>query len=69
LETLSITNSTGSRVAIDTLAWLIEEAFEGDPSHSLIANLRELRDEDWTTVPLGGGRSIANILEHVGWAK
>lgn len=39
------------RTAIETLAWLIEDAFEGDPDHSLIANLRELRDVDWTALP------------------
>jgi len=39
------------RAAIDTLAWLIEDAFQGDPSHSLLANLRDLRDEDWTALP------------------
>ena len=58
-----------SHIVIDTLAWLIEDAFEGDPSHSLLANLHDLREEDWTTLPPGGGRSIADILEHVGWAK
>jgi hypothetical protein len=58
-----------SRTAIDTLAWLIEEAFEGDPSHSLLANLRDLREEDWTATPSGSTRSIADILEHVGWSK
>jgi len=42
------------RAAIDTLAWLIEDAFQGDPSHSLLANLRDLRDEDWTALPPGG---------------
>ena len=55
--------------ALGTLAWLIEEAFEGDPSHSLLANLRDLRDEDWTALPAGANRSIADILEHVGWCK
>ena len=58
-----------SRSAIDTLAWLIEEAFYGDPSHSLLANLQDLREEDWTAMPGGSGRSIADILEHVGWSK
>lgn len=58
-----------SRTAIDTLAWLIEDAFEGDPAQSLLANLRGLRDEDWTALPPGGGRSIADILEHVAWCK
>jgi uncharacterized damage-inducible protein DinB len=62
-------NTSLSRTAIDTLAWLAEEAFDGDPSHSLLANLRDLREEDWTAMPRETGRSIADILEHVGWSK
>lgn len=62
-------NNPRSRVAIDTLAWLIEEAFDGDPLHSLLANLHDLSEEDWTALPDGSGRSIADILEHVGWSK
>lgn len=63
---MSISNS---HVAIDTLVWLIEDAFDGDPSHSLLANLQDLRDADWTATPAGSGRSIADILEHIGWSK
>jgi uncharacterized damage-inducible protein DinB len=62
-------SAKNSHVAIDTLSWLIEEAFDGDPSHSLLANLQDLREEDWTAAPGGSGRSIADILEHVGWSK
>jgi uncharacterized damage-inducible protein DinB len=62
-------SASNSHTAIDTLAWLIEEAFEGDPSHSLLANLKDLREEDWTATPGGTGRSIADILEHVGWSQ
>lgn len=58
-----------SRVAVDTLAWLIEDAFEGDPGQSLLANISNLHEEDWTALPSGAGRSIADVLEHVGWAK
>src|ERR671934_2792970 len=58
-----------SRAAVDTLAWLIEDAFEGDPDHSLLANIRDLADEDWIALPPGGGRSVADILEHVAWSK
>jgi len=58
-----------SRTALDTLIWLAEEAFEGDPDHSLMANLRDVRHEDWTALPFGASRSIADILEHVGWSK
>ena len=58
-----------SRTAIETLAWLIEDAFEGDSDQSLLGNLRNLREEDWTALPAGANRSIGEILEHVGWAK
>ncbi len=58
-----------SHTAITTLVWLIEMAFDGDPVLSLLANLRDLREEDWTQVPIGANRSIAEILEHVGWSK
>jgi uncharacterized damage-inducible protein DinB len=64
-----IASLTGSRTAINTLTWLIEAAFQGDPSHSLLANLQDTADEDWTALPQGGGRSIDDILEHVAWAK
>src|SRR5262245_46143370 len=64
-----MTRPTNTHTAIDTLAWLLEDAFEGDPEHSLLANLRDLRDQDWTALLPGGGRSIADILEHVAWCK
>ena len=60
---------THSRIAIETLAQLAEDAFDGDPDHSLLANLRDVREEDWTALPLGAGRAIADVLEHVGWSK
>lgn len=62
-------NTSRSRTGIDNLVWLLEEAFEGDPSHSLLANLKDLREEDWTATPSGSNRSIADILEHVSWSK
>src|SRR5262249_11988143 len=64
-----VAGSDSSRVAIDTLAWLIDDAFAGDPSHSLLANLRDLPEEDWSALPPGGGRSIADMLEHIAWSK
>jgi len=60
---------TKQHLAIDTLCWLIKDAFAGDLAHSLLSNLKDLRAEDWTALPPGGGRSIADILEHVGWCK
>ncbi len=62
-------NTSSTRIAIESLVWLIEEAFGRDPSHSLLANIKDLRAEDWTATPLGSHRSIADILEHVGWSK
>ena len=58
-----------SRTAIETLVWLIEDAFQGDPDQSLMSNLRDLREEEWTALPPGANRSVAEILEHVGWSK
>ena len=58
-----------SRTSLDTLTWLIEEAFEGDPDHSLLANIRDLHEQGWTALPAGANRSIADVLEHVGWSK
>ena len=58
-----------SRTAIETLIWLIEDAFQGDPDNSLLSNLRDLQEKDWTALPSGSNRSIADILEHVGWSK
>ena len=58
-----------SRTAIDMLAWMTQDAFEGDPNQSLIANLRDISDKDWNALLPEAGRSIADILEHVGWAK
>lgn len=55
--------------SLSALITLTEDAFERHPVLSIIANLRDLREEDWTAVPPGGGRSIADILEHVGWSK
>jgi uncharacterized damage-inducible protein DinB len=57
------------RIALDTLIWLTEDAFSGDPDHSLLANLRNIHDHEWTRHPPGGTRSIADVLEHVGWSK
>lgn len=60
---------TNSRTEIDTLARLVHDAFEGDPQHSLLANLRDVREQDWTAVPEDGGRSIADIVEHAAWSN
>lgn len=58
-----------SRTALETLIWLIEDAFDGDPDHSLLANLQSLKEAEWTRLPPNGSRSVADVLEHVGWSK
>lgn len=58
-----------SRTTIETLAWLTEVAFERDSAHSILANLHDLSEADWMALPPGASRSIAEILEHVGWSK
>jgi uncharacterized damage-inducible protein DinB len=65
----NVASFTHTRIAIDTLAWLIHDAFEGDPSHSLMANVQGLSEQDWTALPPSAGRSIADIFEHVAWSK
>ncbi len=62
-------NNSPNRKVLDTLCWLIEDAFVGDAGGSIMSNLVNLREEDWTALPPGGERSIADMLEHVGWCK
>jgi len=58
-----------THTSIDLLVWLIEGAFQRDPRHSLRVNLASVSDEEWTALPPGGGRCIAEIVEHVAWCK
>lgn len=58
-----------TRTGIDTLCGLIEDAFKGGDAHSLLSILHDIRDEDRIATPPGGRRSIADILEHLGWCK
>jgi uncharacterized damage-inducible protein DinB len=58
-----------SRVAVDTLLYLVSEAFEGNGWHALLPNIRSVPDEAWLWVPPGGGRSARDIVDHVGGAK
>ncbi len=62
-------NDISDRKEIDTLCWLIEDAFDGNTSNSFMNNLTNVREQDWTALPSGGERSISDILEHVGWCK
>ncbi len=54
---------------VSQLMYLMDGAFDGKDWHSLLGNLRSLRDEDWQWVPPGGNRSIRDIVQHIGGSK
>ena len=59
-----------SRAIIEQLLYIMDEAFEGaEQEHSLLGNLRPLREDDWDWLPSGGARSIFEIVRHVGECK
>ena len=59
-----------SRAAIEQLLYLMDEAFDAEGhEHSLLANIRSVRDEDWAWVPEGGSRPVFEIVSHVGLCK
>jgi hypothetical protein len=56
--------------AISQLLYPLDEAFESTSNeHSLLGNLRSLTPGDWLWIPPGGGRSIRDIVRHVGGCK
>lgn len=57
-----------SRGGLDTLLWLLDEAFERS-DHSLLRNLESIRDEHFNVAPEGATRTAAAILGHVGGSK
>lgn len=55
--------------AVEAMLYLLDEAWEGDDEHSLMANLRSVTPDVWAECPAGGNRSIRAIFRHAGWAK
>jgi uncharacterized damage-inducible protein DinB len=64
-----------SRAGIDSLVYLLDEAFRGvgieesNESQALLPNLRSVPDDAWHTIPAGLSRSIESIAVHVGACK
>jgi hypothetical protein len=58
-----------SRVGIEQLLFLLDEAFEGHGEHSLLGNLKSLAPDNWHWLPPAGKRSIFEIARHVGECK
>jgi hypothetical protein len=57
------------RSGVEQLLYLLDEAFEGSEEHSLLGNLRTVTPDDWLWLPAGGGRSIFDLVRHVGECK
>lgn len=58
--------------AIRQMLYLMDEAFEVQGEHgehALLSNLRSVKDDEWLWVPEKGGRSVFNIVQHVGECK
>lgn len=60
-----------SQTAINELTTLFdhvleEHGFGWDHWHSLLWNLHNVRPEDWDIAPVGGGRTIREIVVHIG---
>lgn len=58
-----------SRTALDTLAYLLEQGFDGHREHALLANLRDLTHREWATLLPGAERAIMDIVAHIGGTK
>lgn len=58
-----------TRVQIEQLLYLMDEAFRDNPFHSLMNNMKNLQEDDWDWVAPDGVRTIRQIVEHTGGAK
>src|SRR3954462_7822010 len=54
---------------LSTMLYLLDDAFEGTPWHSLLGNLESVTADDWLWVPPDGRRSIRDIVQHVAGSK
>ena len=61
--------------AVDTLLYLLDEAFEGrgieesNESQALITNLATVTDSEWRELPVGATRTIESMVLHVAACK
>ena len=62
-----------SRSVLDTLLWLMEEAFDGDPSHSYgieeLPNLIIVPNGHETEIPMTGGTRLVTVFDRIDPAK
>lgn len=63
------------RSAIQQMLYMMDNAFEGDPSwegerwHAVLENLASVREDEWTWLPPDGRRSIGWIVVALGNGK
>ncbi len=57
-----------ARAAIEEWIYLFNSAFSKS-EHSLLENLRSVREEDWEALPANAERSIKDIIAHAGMFK
>jgi hypothetical protein len=58
-----------SRACIEQLLYLMDEAFQDHPSHSLMKNLQSVHDDEWEWLAPDSARSILAVVQHVGANK
>jgi DinB superfamily len=57
------------RGSVETVLYLMDEAFEGAGGESLLDNLKSVNADDWLWVPPGGRRTIRAMVQHVASCK
>ena len=55
--------------AVQQMLYLMDEAFDSRGEHALLTNLSSVKDDEWRWVPAKGGRSIFDIVQHIGECK
>jgi uncharacterized damage-inducible protein DinB len=55
--------------AVETLLYLLDQAFAGHEEHALLLNLRGLSADEWLQAPVGGHRRIVDLVLHIGGAR
>lgn len=56
-------------ITVEAYKVLTEHAYSGDANHSVLGNLANVTDDDWLWAPSPEGRTIADIVEHIGSGK
>ena len=58
-----------SRVAVDALLSIMDQAYDQNREHSLMVNLSAALDEAWLWLPPGSERSIRHMVGHIAACK